>query len=78
MSADSFAEHVQNFFFILKVMAPHATVAIHCLARPFSLLGTTVPINWHNDCSYRRRWSIYTLKSGRFTKHFSFLCRFAQ
>lgn len=48
MSADSFAEHVQNFFFYIKVMAPHATVAIHCLARPFSLLGTTVSITWHN------------------------------
>lgn len=42
MSADSFAEHVQNFFFILKVMAPHATVAIHCLARPFPLIGTMI------------------------------------
>ena len=52
MSADSFAEHVQNFFFILKVMAPHATVAIHCLVRPFSLLGTTVSITWHNRSHY--------------------------
>lgn len=93
MSADSLAGHVQNFFFILKVMVPHATVAIHCLVRLFSLLGTTVsiawhsrfhclaqsfPIKWHNDCSYRRQWGICTLKSGRLTKHFSFFCRFAQ
>lgn len=42
MSADSLAGHVQNFFFILKVMVPHATVAIHCLAQLFPLLGTVV------------------------------------
>ena len=48
MSADSLAGHVQNFFFILKVMVPHATVAIHCLVRLFSLLGTTVSIAWHS------------------------------
>lgn len=77
MPADSFAGHVRDFFFTSESNGTACHDYSLCVSRLCPLLGTTVPITWHdhayylarpflitwhNDCSYRRRRGIYTSK----------------